>query len=203
VDIDLRVCDPQLLAGFWQRHEQQQQQQQVDDGTAGSSSLSSSSSRLHIAMPPRETLPSFSDRLLIFHRGVGLALAPGLYLQQKLDLLVEYLALRPAAAAADSVRAALAGLTGGQPDEQTSARQRQQSGRVYRLSSAPPSLAQATASDSEGDDAELEPALRAVLRHSLRSLMPNAGSVLRRFWEPLVLQVRWPKGVAALLRQCC
>jgi hypothetical protein len=48
-------------------------------------------------------------------------------------------------------------------------------GRQYSLSSASGSVD--------------HPASRVVLRRSLQSLMPGPREVLKRFWEPLVLQV--------------
>jgi hypothetical protein len=47
-------------------------------------------------------LPPFSDRVLVFVRGVGAASARGQYYSEKLDLLVSYVLLEPLAAAASA-----------------------------------------------------------------------------------------------------
>lgn len=43
-------------------------------------------------------LPDLSGRCLVFHRGITVAEASGMYTSQKIDLLVEYLVVAPAKA---------------------------------------------------------------------------------------------------------
>jgi hypothetical protein len=52
-------------------------------------------------------LPPFSDRVLVFVRGIGAASARGQYYSEKLDLLVSYVLLEPLASAAGAVWRAL------------------------------------------------------------------------------------------------
>jgi hypothetical protein len=226
VRINLKGLDEQLLTTFWQ-HQQQQQQQRVQGSSVASSStddcgsnsgssngdgtFSSSSSstdwqqQLHQGDTPplldRSLLPSFSDRLLVFHRGVGVATAPGLYLTQKLDLLVDYLLLQPLT---DALDAAVGSVRG------TAKRLQQQSQQLLSQvtssqQSTHPQQQHQKQEEDEGSSGRLSrqyslasaagasldhPAARVVVRRSLQTLMPGVTAVLRRFWEPLVLQVR-------------
>ncbi|GIL91758.1 hypothetical protein Vretimale_14893 [Volvox reticuliferus] len=43
----------------------------------------------------RAVLPDMADRVLVFHRGITVAQASGLYTEEKVDLLVEYLITKP------------------------------------------------------------------------------------------------------------
>jgi hypothetical protein len=43
----------------------------------------------------RALLPDMADRVLVFHRGITVAQASGLYTGEKVDLLVEYLVTKP------------------------------------------------------------------------------------------------------------
>jgi hypothetical protein len=137
----------------------------------------------------------------VFHRGVGVATAPGLYLPQKLDLLIDYTVVQPVADLMQGLARAVTGtaqqlqqqasqllqrspqqhqqhgVQKDQPDAQQQQQQQRSASRQY-------SLASTASSDVE------HPAARVVVRRSLRSLMPGPGHVLRRFWEPLLLQVR-------------
>ncbi|GLI65636.1 hypothetical protein VaNZ11_009234 [Volvox africanus] len=45
----------------------------------------------------RAVLPDMADRVLVFHRGITVAQASGLYTEEKVDLLVEYLVTKPLA----------------------------------------------------------------------------------------------------------
>jgi hypothetical protein len=57
----------------------------------------------------RRRLPRTADRVLVFHRGVGVARARGLFLAEKLDLLARYAVVAPLAALAQFVRLAVLG----------------------------------------------------------------------------------------------
>jgi len=216
VRIDWKVLDDQLLQHFWQ---QQQQgpfaSTSIDSSSSSIDPLSSSSDLLwpsqqqeeqqqHVlASLSRDDLPDFSDRLLVFHRGVGVATAPGLYLTQKLDMLVEYLVIKPITDALDSAVSAVRGFLGQQQQGQQGQQQQQREQQPLRS----PSLSGVgrTFSLSSAGDVDHR-AARVVVRRSLSSLMPGPQQVLARFWEPLVLQVKRGGGRGAFplnKRQSC
>lgn len=201
--MDLSGLDDSLLGTFWERQAQQQKQQKQQGQV----------------MLGRPLLPAFSDRLLVFHRGVGVATAPGLYLNQKLDLLLDYLLVQPFERLASTVGHRWSKLFAGlnqQQQQQQHTVSRYQQGRVMcsvrsaQVSSTPHSSAagldssDASKCSADGDLAlssldsarvlansgDLNhPATRVVVRRSLRSMMPTAKDVIHRFWERLVLQV--------------
>eukprot|EP00879_Flechtneria_rotunda_P020491 GHRR01021559.1.p1 GENE.GHRR01021559.1~~GHRR01021559.1.p1 ORF type:complete len:550 (+),score=187.13 GHRR01021559.1:132-1652(+) len=55
----------------------------------------------------RRQLPDFFDRLLVFHRGVGVATCDGLYLDKKIDLLLAYLLVEPIGAWLNHIKSAV------------------------------------------------------------------------------------------------
>ncbi|KAG2484978.1 hypothetical protein HYH03_016273 [Edaphochlamys debaryana] len=69
VEVNWDYYDDRLLKGFWA-------------ATAERRAL-------------RAELPSLADRVLVFHRGVTVATASGMYTSEKIDLLVEYLITMP------------------------------------------------------------------------------------------------------------
>ena len=169
------------------------------------------------------------------HRGVGVATAPGLYLPQKLDMLLDYLLVSPLetmgqqlssifSSSSSSSSSNSSSNNSGNSGKALAARvaQQQQAGHTLRRSSSVTTssssdavtsssgssvtnsssrVSRSTSSSSSVtssiDDARVlagsgdldHPATRVVVRRSLRSLMPGPREVLKRFWEPLVLQV--------------
>ncbi|KAF6252877.1 hypothetical protein COO60DRAFT_490707 [Scenedesmus sp. NREL 46B-D3] len=122
VQIDWRVLDDQLLAHFWRRHESAAATPKTNSKGSSSGSAAKPSSELGgsskvagrgrsssstSGVPlDRSQLPDFFDRMLVFHRGMGVATAEGLYLDKKLDLLVAYLVVAPVSSALSQLRAA-------------------------------------------------------------------------------------------------
>lgn len=72
VDVNWGYMDARLLTSFWQSSPE--------------------------ARALRARLPACADRVLVFHRGVGMAEDSGLYISQKVDLLAQYLLVQPLAA---------------------------------------------------------------------------------------------------------
>mmetsp|Transcript_19840 Transcript_19840/g.59942 ORF Transcript_19840/g.59942 Transcript_19840/m.59942 type:complete len:665 (-) Transcript_19840:1314-3308(-) len=68
VEVDWKQNDTSLLSRFWDQHPGQQ-----------------------------EAAAEISDRILVFHRGIDTATASGLYIAEKIDLLVSYLIAGPLA----------------------------------------------------------------------------------------------------------
>jgi hypothetical protein len=218
VSINWSVLDDQLLTGFWQQQQQRQWSSTSSATSTSSTSSDGSDSSTNISrqqqqqqrqrlppLPLREQLPPFSDRLLVFHRGVGVATAPGLYLAQKLDLLVDYIIVHPVMNAIDKgvesakdtlsqLQQQLKQLLSGQQQQQEQEQQQQQQQEQQQQQKQQRqrgvarqfSLASSSSSDLS------HPAACVVARRSLRSLMPGPREVLKRFWEPLVLQVGAP-----------
>ncbi|KAJ9526551.1 hypothetical protein QJQ45_017685 [Haematococcus lacustris] len=93
VDVNWGYMDPRLLTSFWQSSPE--------------------------ARALRSRLPACADRVLVFHRGVGMAEDSGLYISQKVgvggsgqkvDLLAQYLLVQPLAACLAWLRARLPSL---------------------------------------------------------------------------------------------
>jgi hypothetical protein len=130
---------------------------------------------------------------LVFHRGVGVAAAPGLYLTQKLDMLLDYVLFEPLEKWANSVTSAFSSTTSSSsgrlgPDPVKPAQQQQQGPQVSSSSSSSSSSSAEARVLARSGDLD-HPATRVVVRRSLRGLMPGPVEVVKRFWEPLVLQV--------------
>ncbi|KAK9839613.1 hypothetical protein WJX81_000929 [Elliptochloris bilobata] len=66
VDVRWEAMDPELLRRFWTRH-----------------------------AADRATAADISERVLVFHRGISNVRAQGLYINEKLDLLIQYLIVDP------------------------------------------------------------------------------------------------------------
>lgn len=125
-----------------------------------------------------DKLPDFFDRLLVFHRGVGVSTAEGLYLDKKIDLLLGYIFVDPIVnswkhlikqitALKDDI---MSRLTWG--DDKNDQKQQQQ--EVLRPFAA----------------ADLGHAyVRSVVRQSLRVIMPGPAEVLQHFGDQLTLVV--------------
>jgi len=238
VDIPVRMdcsdLDGQLLGSFWDRQQQQpqqqqqqaptdaacpappqqqQQQQQSHSGVSSSSSSPFQSQSSHLSSLNRACLPDFSDRLLVFHRGVGVATAPGLYLTQKLDMLLDYVLVEPLNRLYDSITRLMQGPQGtaavnpaGTAAAAAAAvlREDQAGGGLQQQQDTPasPGSNGGSSDGAFGDDVRVlsrsgdldHPAARLVVRRSLSSLMPGPQQVLARLWEPLVLQVNMHGG---------
>uniref|UniRef100_A0A383VX35 Uncharacterized protein n=1 Tax=Tetradesmus obliquus TaxID=3088 RepID=A0A383VX35_TETOB len=224
VQIDWTVLDDQLLSRFWQRHQQDTAAAATHSSDTATSSSSSSSSGGRLSselyssatysagsssssssspfggLLDRSQLPDFADRMLVFHRGVGVATAEGLYLDKKLDLLAEYLLVAPATAALARLRAAAGALLGRSTDaaegtatatntavQQQQQQQQQQQAAVklpskmstasWRNMSALPEPSAAAAGGSFDDeqpaaaDGELRPFASADLAHQYARLV--------------------------------
>ena len=203
VEVNWDALDTKLLSSFWAR------------GRA----------RERAAAAP------VSDRILIYHRGVKTVKASGRFVDDKVDLLVEYLLIGPATKAAGLVAKAVARVTGGGRSGGAGGNAVDVAMRLQQLasgnSSAPSSNAEAAAAAAEAAGATSEGASRAakeaeeaaeaeaeaerlalshgaaqrVRRVTFRHLMPSALSVLRSL--PRVLTIEEPayKDVVVLYRK--
>lgn len=172
-----------------------------------------------------------SDRILIYHRGVKTVKASGRFIDDKIDLLVDYLLIGPATRAAGAVAKAVSNVRGGSGNGSNEGASADVAMRLQQLasgvSSAPSSNAEAAAAAAEADGATAEGAARAakeaeaaaaaqaaaeklVLAHdaaqsvrrvTFRHLMPSTASVLKSF--PTVLTIEEPayKDVVVLYRK--
>ena len=172
-----------------------------------------------------------SDRILIYHRGVKTVKASGRFIDDKVDLLVEYLLIGPATRAAGAVAKAVAKVRGGGNPSGDGNGNVDVATRLQQLasgvSSAPSADAEAAAAAAEAAGTSTEGAARAALkakeaaeaeaaaeklalshdaaqrvrRVTFRHLMPSVLSVLGSF--PLVLTIEEPayKDVVVLYRK--
>lgn len=69
VDVNWQALDDELLRSFWESNAELKKE--------------------------RSQLPEAADRVLVFHRGIGLATKKDRFLTQKIDLLVDYIVLGP------------------------------------------------------------------------------------------------------------
>ena len=169
-----------------------------------------------------------SDRILIYRRGIKTVKASGRFIDDKVDLLVEYLLIGPATRAAGHVASALAKIRGGNSEGGNSV---DVAMRLQQLasgnSSAPSSNAEAAAAAAEAAGASTEGAARAakeaeeaaaaeaeaeklalshdaaqkVRRVSFRHLMPSTLSVLKSFPKVLTIEEPAYKDVVVLYRK--
>lgn len=209
------MLDDKLLARFWER-QAEAAASAAEDASINTSSMhrwsvdldsSSSTSPSHSGpgMPllDRSQLPEFCERLMVFHRGVGVATAEGLYLDKKLDLLAAYLLVDPATAWLTGLKdSLLAWIRKPQPAAAGAGAGGGGVG-VSLPGWSPAGGSSPLALSHLADDAELRPFApaaaaddlshqyaRLVVRASLRSLMPGPRQVLSKLLQRLVLLVR-------------
>ncbi|KAL6765110.1 hypothetical protein V8C86DRAFT_2461422 [Haematococcus lacustris] len=183
VDVNWGYMDPRLLTSFWQSSPE--------------------------ARALRSRLPACADRVLVFHRGVGMAEDSGLYISQKVDLLAQYLLVQPLAACLAWLRARLPSLRrhkapgpgpeaplAPQPGTQAAARP-----PPARSCLAPAGVQQVgEAPELLQDAAPVHRNAKVVERRCLRRLMPSARAVLAALPRHLKIQEPTFKEVVVLYR---
>lgn len=149
----------------------------------------------------RAELPDLSDRILIFHRGIGVAKDQGMYINQKVDLIVDYLLVTPILRLWAWLCAFIA--------------------RVFRLKTKAPSNSSMERSGSStimggaqqqsqasggmlsaesGEVVLKHKAERFVERRTLRRVLPTTWSVIKNMHKTLHLQEPMYKEVVVLYR---
>lgn len=185
-----------MLSTFWQRN-QTADGAAAEHSTASSSSANGGSSNMNTGtrqlMSQQQQLPFFKDRILVFHRGVGVSTAEGLYLDKKIDLLLGYLITDPLTRLLGNtvtwVNSLAASNNNSTPSSSEEAEERVviQSTGHSSSSSSSKSWRQYHQPFSSSDLSHRY--VRYVVRRSLRSIMPGPREVLQKFGDVITLQV--------------
>ena len=169
VTVDWDALDTKLIASFWSRY--------VED---------------HALAAP------MCDRILIYHRGIRTLKASGRFIDDKVDLLVDYLVVGPLTRLAALVRSR--GRRAADPDAALALQQAVLGG------AAAPGAAAVSASDAAAAaraerEALAHDAAQTVRRVSLRAALPSVWSVLKSL--PVVSTIEEPayKDVVVLYRR--
>ncbi|KAK9905089.1 hypothetical protein WJX75_009516 [Coccomyxa subellipsoidea] len=161
---------------------------------------------------------SIADRILVFHRGISTVRAEGQYINDKIDLLIQYLLVDPfqtlytrifkhkaklhvALDLGDSTGDAGYSLgkgppaTGVKPDNSI---EMSRSVTDAHKHTAPSNTANGTTKE---DSSLQHSAAQTVQRQSLRQIMPDAGAVMRNMFKTLHIQEPAFKNVVVLYRR--
>lgn len=178
VTIDWDVLDQELMTHFWDNSKQPI----AASNSNGSSDGTQQQQQLAEAAADR---PWFFDRLLVFHRGVGITTAEGIYLDKKLDILLGYLFVDPVVNAFDNISKQVAAITAGSKDGD----EQQQPQQQHQLFSSSADLS--------------HPFVRRVTRRSLKSTMTTPQQVWDHLWQKLTLVVgQHGRFISLLLKSC-
>jgi len=170
----------------------------------------------------RTVLSDVADKMLVFHRGIGVAQDSGMFFQEKLDLLVEYCVAEPVKAAWENLKAYLpamfqsgeAALKRADANSWTrapsvgDAAARNLHGRDGSEAGSPrdilhvPGRYQRRATETNEGEALDKPHrnARIVERRSLKILMPSASQVIANAFKTIKLQEPMFKEVVVVYR---
>ncbi|KAF5841901.1 hypothetical protein DUNSADRAFT_10338 [Dunaliella salina] len=175
----------------------------------------------------RRVLSDVSDKMLVFHRGIGVAEDTGMFFQEKLDLLVEYCVVEPVKAAWEQYRTYLpamfqkeqvsykrsnANSWARSPSKGSAAAPNQHANDLTEAGSPRAAPHTPEANQRRGmnsDDEEQAPKKKEephrkrntiVERRSLRILMPSASQVFAKAFKQIKLQEPMFKEVVVVYR---